>query len=416
MTKVLANDWHASKSQEAICLRPFYSVRDRLSISNNLVIYSYEQGPARVVIPEALRTKIAANLHAGHQGLDSMQRRARQIVYWPGMEGDLSYHRSTCTACNTSAPSQPAEPLVMTPPPEYPFQKTTADLCQINGCNYLVYADRLTGWIEIAHLPGDTTSGKLIQHFRGYFARYGAPKEVSIDGGTNLVSEEMSTFFKCWGVHTRVSSAYYPQSNGRAEAAVKTAKRILMDNTGPGGSLNTDKVSVALLQYYNTPLRDINLSPAQLATGRQLRDGVPADRQHYKVNYNWRRTLREREVKLAEAHKEVVRKSGIHRTLPPISTGARVWVQNQTSLKWDRSGTVTEALENRQYTVKLDGSGRISRRNRKHLKIISEPAPANITTPSATTGTAATPNTQPVERPQRRTKQPDRLTYYSVKI
>ena len=61
---------------------------------------------------------------------------------------------------------------------------------------------------------------------------------------------------------------------------------VVMDNTGPGGSLNTDKVSVALLQYYNTPLRDINLSPAQLATGRQLRDGVPADRQHYKVNCN----------------------------------------------------------------------------------------------------------------------------------
>ena len=210
----------------------------------------------------------------------------------------------------------------------------------------------------------------------------------------------------------RVSSAYYPQSNGRAEAAVKTAKRILMNNTGPGGSLNTDKVSVALLQYYNTPLRDINLSPAQLAIGRQLRDGIPVDRQHYKVNYNWRRTLREREVKLAEAHREVVRKSGEHRTLLPISTGKRVWVENQVSLKWDRSGTVTEALGNRQYTVRLDGSGRLSRRNRKHLKIINEPAPANTTTPRATNDTAAAPSTQPVERPQRRTRQPDRLTYY----
>ena len=66
MAKVTANDWHARKSWEATCLKPFYSVRDRLSTSNNLVIYSYEQGPARVVIPEALRTKIAANLHAGH--------------------------------------------------------------------------------------------------------------------------------------------------------------------------------------------------------------------------------------------------------------------------------------------------------------------------------------------------------------
>ncbi len=185
IAKVLASDWCTSKSQEAICLRPFYGVKDRLSISNNLVTYSYEQGPARVVIPAALRSKVATTLHAGHQGLDSMQRRARQTVYWPGMDGDLSYHRSSCTACNTNAPSQPAEPLVMTPPPEYPFQKTSADMCQMNGHNYLVYADRLTGWIEIAHLPGDTTSSKIIQHFRLYFARYGAPIEVAIDGGTN---------------------------------------------------------------------------------------------------------------------------------------------------------------------------------------------------------------------------------------
>ena len=82
----------------------------------------------------------------------------------------------------------------------------------------------------------------------------------------------------------QISSAYYPQSNGRAEAAVKAAKRLLMTNTGPGGSLNTDRVSSALLQYLNTPLRGINKSPAQLAAGRQLRDGVPAAKQHYKVD------------------------------------------------------------------------------------------------------------------------------------
>ena len=199
IAKVMSNDWRSSKSQAATCLRPFYNVRDRLSVSNNLVLYSYEQGPTRIVIPEALRAKIAANLHAGHQGLDSMQRRARHTAYWPGMEGDLSYHRASCALCNASAPSQPAEPMIMTPPPEYPFQKTTIDLCQMNGCNYLVYADRLTGWIEIAHLPGDSTSSKIIKHLRLYFTRYGAPVEVSMDGGTNLVSEEMTHFFKCWG-------------------------------------------------------------------------------------------------------------------------------------------------------------------------------------------------------------------------
>lgn len=106
----------------------------------------------------------------------------------------------------------------------------------------------------------------------------------------------MAAFLKRWGVTTCLSSALYPQSNGRAEAAVKTAKRILRDNTGPSGSLDNDKVSLALLQNLSTPLREWNMSPAQLATGRQLRDGVPTAKQNYRVNQEWQRGLEERET------------------------------------------------------------------------------------------------------------------------
>ena len=415
IAKVLANDWHTQKSQETTCLRQFYGVRDRLTVCNSLVLYTYDQGPARLIIPEVLRHKVAANLHAGHQGLDSMLRRARQTVYWPGLEGDLQYHRSTCDACNTHAPSQPSEPLILTPAPEFPFQQTVADLFQINGQQYLAYADRLTGWLEVAHFPNDATSNRLMQQFRLYFARSGAPEEISTDGGTNLVSEDMCKFFQDWGVNMRISSAYYPQSNGRAEAAVKAAKRLLMMNTGPGGSLNTDRVSAALLQYLNTPLRGINKSPAQLAAGRQLRDGVPAARQHYKVDIHWRKTLREREIRLAEAHEDIMIKRGNQRCLPPLKQGCRVWVQDQVTHKWDRSGTVVEGLRYRQYSIRLDGSGRLSRRNRKHLKPISEASPTTrpsvYNPPPVPSSTPENSSTLHSPRPRRNTRKPAWLSY-----
>ncbi|KAG0729083.1 hypothetical protein GWK47_031084 [Chionoecetes opilio] len=50
--------------------------------------------------------------------------------------------------------------------------------------------------------------------------------------------------------------------------------RPTLSNTDGGGSLDTDKASLAMLQYLNTPLRGVNRSPAQLAAGRHLRDGV----------------------------------------------------------------------------------------------------------------------------------------------
>lgn len=154
------------------------------------------------------------------------------------------------------------------------------DLFQLNGEVYMAYLDRLTGWLEVEHLPSGSTTIKLISAFRRWVRRFGIPKELLCDGGTNLVSEEARAFL-LWRVQLRISSAYFPQSNGLAEAAVKSAKRLLSGNTGPGGSLDSDVAAKAVLQYLNTPLQDSGASPAQLLMGRQLRDSVPAATEYY---------------------------------------------------------------------------------------------------------------------------------------
>ena len=56
----------------------------------------------------------------------------------------------------------------------------------------------------------------------------------------------------------------FPQSNGRAEVAIKNAKRMIMDKAGPTGSLNNDDLLRALLRARNTPDPDCNISPAQV--------------------------------------------------------------------------------------------------------------------------------------------------------
>lgn len=157
LARVLAGDWHPHKSQELVCLRPFYSIRERLGVSRGLVTYTFHSNHPRLVIPDLLRKQVAAHLHAGHQGIDSMLRKARQAVYWPGIEGDLRHHRNCCDTCNI----QPPEPLLFTPPPDYPFQQTVVDLFQLEGHDYIVYADRLTGWLEVSQLPDGTESGRI---------------------------------------------------------------------------------------------------------------------------------------------------------------------------------------------------------------------------------------------------------------
>ncbi len=59
------------------------------------------------------------------------------------------------------------------------------------------------------------------------------------------------------------------------------------------------------------------------------------------------------------------------KSLQPLKIGDKVRIQNQTGnhpLKWDKTGSIVEVRQFHQYLVRLDGSGRLSLRNRKFLR------------------------------------------------
>ena len=365
---------------EAVEIRDFFNVRDRLGISDGLITYAFESGMPRLVIPKCLRQQVIVNLHAANQGASSMTARARSSVYWPGLDRDISVHTSSCPQCRENAPSQTGEPLIPTASLMYPFQQVASDLFDIEGSYFLVYVDRLTGFPELAHFSQGTSSSNIINVLREFFHRWGVPEELSLDGAPNLTSLEIVDWLKSWKVNVRLSSAYYPQSNGRAEVGVKSMKRLLKGNLGRAGSIKTDGVAEALLQYRNTPLRGVDKSPAELALGRILRDTIPIQQARYKVDPQWYHNLRKRERSMAKSNKIMSLKHDNKKPLKELYVGDMVLCQNTRSLKWDRSGVIVEVGKFRQYSVKLDGSGRISLRNRKHLQkiVVTNEPPVNV--------------------------------------
>ena len=69
------------------------------------------------------------------------------------------------------------------------------------------------------------------------------------------------------------------------------------------------------------------------------------------------------------------------RSLCPLNAGDKCFLQNQHGphpKRWDYSGTVVEVMPHHQYLVKVDGSGRLTRRNRRFLRKF-EPATTTIT-------------------------------------
>ena len=125
-------------------------------------------------------------------------------------------------------------------------------------------ADRLSGWASVTRAqPGSPNSGAkgLISTLRLLFADKGVPEVIASDGGREFTSAETQDFLQTWGVNHRVSSAYFAQSNGRAEAAVKSVKRLLQDATSPSGSLDTDAFMIAIMAHRNTPDQDQAVCP-----------------------------------------------------------------------------------------------------------------------------------------------------------
>ena len=156
-----------------------------------------------------------------------------------------------------------------------------------------------------------------------------------------------------------------------------------------------------MLQLRNSPDPDCNVSPAQIVFGRPIRDAFAfASRLNKFTNDNIRPEWRE-----AWRLKEMALKNRFHRTVEGASdkpkqpqelhAGDRCYIQNQVGAypkRWDRSGTVVAVHPFHSYSLKVDGSGRITRRNRRFLRKFT---PAATTMHPAPAGPSAPPMMAP---------------------
>ena len=132
------------------------------------------------------------------------------------------------------------------------------------GKDYLIIVDYLTDFFEICLLSQTLTSDVIVAT-KEQFARHGIPVVVQSDGGPLFMSREFKLFASSWGfVHT-CSSPYTSQSNGKAELAVKIAKRLLKKCPDP---------YLALLEWRNTPISGMGSSPNQRLFSRRTRGGL----------------------------------------------------------------------------------------------------------------------------------------------
>ncbi|KAG1938993.1 retrotransposable element [Pimephales promelas] len=198
----------------------FFPVRAELCMSEGLLLRKN-----RIVIPQTMRKDMLQRLHEGHLGVEKCKRRAREAIYWPGINKDIEETIAKCDICIRHHYKQVKEPMLVAELPNAPWQKGS--------------------------LP-DTI-----------------PQCVVSDNGPQYDCGEFKEFAKHYGFKHVTSSSLYPQANGQAEKGVQIVKRLL--KKAKDGKTDPH---LALLSYRAAPL-ECGASPAELLMKRKLRTTLP---------------------------------------------------------------------------------------------------------------------------------------------
>lgn len=315
-------------------------------------------------------------------------------VWCPGLERELQDLVTKCPVCLPTRPTQRKEPLVTTELPSRPWQKIAADICEYDKQHYLVVIDYFSRYLEIAHLP-DLSSQTTCARLKNIFARWGCPQELYTDNAGQFVSREFKTFADTYDFAHHTSSPHYPQSNGEAERAVQTAKKILRQ---------ADPF-LALMSYRATPLQATGASPAQLMLGRQIKTTVPTLDTVLSPKWPDLEAVRQADARAKEGYKHAFDRRHGARALPPLAPGASVTVKLDNESGWTTSGMVHSIHPApRSYLVQTDRG--VLRRNRRHLR----PALDAADQPGDAEGTQACHTETAAEQPVPAEQSPTRVT------
>ena len=329
---------------------PYYSVRALLTLDNDLLLKDNQ-----LVVPSSMRDEMMDCAHKSHGGIGACLRRMRECIFWPGMSKNMKERISTCEICLTHADSQMKVPIIQHDIGETPWSKIGADLCELHGRMLLVVTDYYSNFISVKRLNSTTTTA-VSKQLMELFSVHGIPKIFMTDNATQFSSFEFKSFTSELDIEHITSSPHYPQSNGKAENAVKEVKRLFSRCRDSGYS-----EYLALLDFNNTPTEGVGLSPSQRLFGRRCRTSLPVTKKLLKPRYSTE-DERERMTKCKQKQARYYNKST--RQLPELSEGETVRVKCPGEKTWTK-GTCVRKVAQRSYDVQAENA--TYRRNRRQL-------------------------------------------------
>ena len=349
--------WPENKKEINPRITHYWNFRDEISYFEGLMLKG-----EKVIIPKSMQKNVIEQIHQkSHLGINKCISRAKDVFYWQGMAAQIKDIVSQCAICNEFKSAQAKEPMIPHEIPSKPWEICATDLFELDKDTYIVLACYYSKFFEVKKIAS-SSSKSVINVLKENFSRWGIPKILKSDNGPAFASEQFKEFAENYGFEHVTSSPRYSQSMGFIEKYVQICKNVLKK----AKKSNSDPY-LAILEYRNTPIEGINLSPSQLLMGRRTRTQLPVNDSLLKPQYhdgaNVQNALNERQ------HIQKYYYDRGAKSLPQLNPGDQIRVRNEN--KWE-PGTVEQRADTpRSYVIQTE-KGQKLRRNRRHLLKTSE--------------------------------------------
>ena len=107
LKQVVQNGWPNRKHECPPATTPYWSYRDEIATHDDILFRR-----KRVIIPKKLQHEMLQIIHGAHLGAEKCKRRARDVLFWPGMSAQIEDLALNCQVCASFRRSNQKEPLI----------------------------------------------------------------------------------------------------------------------------------------------------------------------------------------------------------------------------------------------------------------------------------------------------------------
>ena len=115
----------------------------------------------------------------------------------------------------------------------------------------LVATDYMTKWVEADALPNETEE-VVIKFLFKLFVRYGLPREIITDGGSQFTGHRITSTLDNYHIKHKVTSPHHPQANRQVESTNKVLEAILTKTVSTNRQNWATELPNALWAYRTT--------------------------------------------------------------------------------------------------------------------------------------------------------------------